>query len=340
MKIRGISQDFINDLKKNNGPLNWIYKKVTALNSKYSVGIRDHYINVYYNGGSLLKITEKGNHTYDFKFDEKYGKRNQGISKLDDGRVVKYVTQNGIEKVVQWSDFMAKHYDEVQKLDNITAKKYFDKLELEMDGWFKEHPNREKYYQHQISLSQNNDNVLDIEFAIGNSGMRLDMIMVDNKGDLYLIENKYGNDAIYSWISENTKKKKENPNASNPGLSKHYKDYIRLLNNEKYKENLTNSMRSILKNKQVLKMIPDSYTIADEPTFHIVFVLANLNFSSRKRRKAEDVINELDYEKDIIRENTTKEYIPYMLLTKDNEYRIKLDDATPLLDYDFKKVLL
>ena len=192
---------------------------------------------------------------------------------------------------------MYKHYNDIQNLNEQTAEEFFDSLVDMMDKWFTEHPKKEREYQHKLSLFHNNNNVLDIEYAIGNSGMRLDMILVDEKGDLYLIENKYGNDAIYSWMSDNTKKRKENPEAMNPGVAKHYKDFCKLLDNNKYKENVIQSMRCILKNKKDLGIIPREYNIAEKPEFSVVFVFANLKNSNRKKRKLKTVLSELDYEK-------------------------------------------
>ena len=77
---------------------------------------------------------------------------------------------------------MYKHYNDIQNLNEQTAEEFFDSLVDMMDKWFTEHPKKEREYQHKLSLFHNNNNVLDIEYAIGNSGMRLDMILVDEKG--------------------------------------------------------------------------------------------------------------------------------------------------------------
>lgn len=83
MRTRGISPEFINDLKDDKAPLNWIYKRVMSTNSVFSIEIRDEYINIYYRGGSLMKITENQPHNYTFKFDVKYGERKVGHERLD-----------------------------------------------------------------------------------------------------------------------------------------------------------------------------------------------------------------------------------------------------------------
>ncbi len=309
MKIRHISEDFIKDLKEKTGELNWIYRKVMDAGSPYSLEIRAGYINVYYRGGSLLKIAEKKtkkSRTYTFGFDSKYGKR-KGRDKDE----------------ICWCDFMIRHQDDMKSLTNEKAREYFDDFRSMMDGWFAEHPKLEREYQHYASLPRYNDNVLDIEYAIGESGMRLDMVMIDKKGELYLIENKFGNSAISSRTTTGKPK---------PGLSKHYGDFITIILNEDHWTNLTESMQHILDDKKALGMISPDYNLKHgkngKPVFHFLFVLADLKLPAKSMiiENEKTIINE-EYREFI------REYPPEVLCVDADQYSLKLDDAQKLMSF-------
>lgn len=309
MKTRQISDRFLNDLKDDKGELNWIYKKVKTPQSKFSLEIREGYINIYYRGGSLLKIQEKKKDSqfYSFKFDKKYGERKDKNS--DKNRC----------------EFMIQHQDEVKNLTNDKAKKYFDEFIKMMDGWFEAHHKKEREYQHYASLPYNNDNVIDIEYAIGESGMRmrLDMVMIDESGELYLIENKYGN---YALSSQTSKKKLKD------GLEKHYGDMIKAVTDIDHWSSIKESMESILKEKIDLGLIPSKYKIKldgnGKPIFHILFVLANLTLSNRSQI--------IVREQEIIRKKWGEyidNYPPKVLCVGKEEYKINLHNAENLLDF-------
>ena len=311
MKTRGISKEFIEDLKDYNGELNWVYEKVKASESEFSLEIRDGYINIYYRGGSILKIEEIDQRSYKFFFDTKYGKKKG---------------ENHAEPV--WCEFMDQHRDEVENLTNEKARKYFDKFKEMMDGWFDDHNKKEREYQHYASLRDNNDNVLDIEYAISGSRMRLDMVMINDDGELYLIENKYGNYALSSGSNQDNLKS---------GLAKHYGDMIKAVTNETYWENIKVSMKNILDAKIELGLIPSKYKnkikldATGKPVFHILFVLADLTLTSKSKI--------IENEKDNIREwygDYIDEYPPEVLTVGKNEYKITLKKSNILLDYSIK----
>jgi hypothetical protein len=64
-----ISPEFIDDLKT--GLLADVLKAVLEDNT-IDMEIRKNFINIYYRGGSLIKISEVGPNTYDLYFDSKY----------------------------------------------------------------------------------------------------------------------------------------------------------------------------------------------------------------------------------------------------------------------------
>ena len=160
--MRGISQQFVDDLKC--GTLSGFLKRMKT-DSSLSMQIRKDYINIYYRGGNLLKITQnKKLNTYTFQFDLKYclNKENQTL---------------------------------ISSLSNKSPQNYLDNLELmkkEMDNWFSIYPKTER--EHQQLLCENNNSVVDIEYQFKKS-MRLDMLMVEND-KLIIVENKYGYKAI------------------------------------------------------------------------------------------------------------------------------------------------
>ena len=307
MKTRGISTDFIRDLKI--GELNWVYEKVKAPESEFSLEIREGYINIYYRGGSILKIEEIDQRSYKFFFDTKYGKKKG---------------ENHAEPV--WCEFMDQHRDEVENLTNEKARKYFDKFKEMMDGWFDDHNKKEREYQHYASLRDNNDNVLDIEYAISGSRMRLDMVMINDDGELYLIENKYGNDTLSSASNQDNLR---------PGIAKHYGDMITAITD--HWRNIKESMENILDAKIELGLIPSKYKnkikldASGKPVFHILFVLADLTLSSKSTI--------IETEKRIIKERYGKQvgkYPPEVLTVGKNEYQITLKKSEKLLDYSIK----
>lgn len=72
MSARGLSQKFMDDLKLESGVLNPILQRVLE-DRTLDLEIRDNYINVYYRGGSLIKI-EKRNSDYLGEFNTEYMK--------------------------------------------------------------------------------------------------------------------------------------------------------------------------------------------------------------------------------------------------------------------------
>lgn len=67
--MRGINDTFINDLL--DGELYIFLEEVKAEYNKYSLEIRGDYINIYYRGSNIVRISRKNNR-YIFFFDLKY----------------------------------------------------------------------------------------------------------------------------------------------------------------------------------------------------------------------------------------------------------------------------
>lgn len=162
--MRGINEKFISDLKS--GELTYFFEQVKANTEGLCLAIRNNYINIYFRGGNLLKITQKRG-GYSFRFDAKYC-----LHKGDDS-----------------------NYDLLSSLSDTNMegyKKHFTLMMDEMESWLDKHPKPEREYQQKLIAF--NPSVVDIEYQIGRK-MRLDMLCVDN-GRLCIVENKYGEGTV------------------------------------------------------------------------------------------------------------------------------------------------
>lgn len=162
--MRAINSTFIDDLKT--GKLKFFLEQVQQNRDKLSLEIRNGYINIYYKGGNLLKITQKRN-GYSFHFDARYCLNKDDESNYE---LFKNLPADDTELYIR----------------------YFDIMKKEMDTWFEKHPKAERDFQHNLLI--NNPCIVDIEYQIARK-MRLDMLMFID-GKLFIVENKYGTGAI------------------------------------------------------------------------------------------------------------------------------------------------
>ena len=238
--MREINERFINDLK--GGCLSYFLNQVKEKNDKLCLAIRDGYINIYYMGGNLLRITQKQN-GYSFYFDAKYC-----LHKDDD-----------------------RNFALLNSLDCNSVQDYIDNFELmmsEMDSWLSAHPKKERVFQHELLV--NNKSVIDIEYATPKSkktglklNMRLDMLMVDND-KLIIVENKYGTGAV----------------TGSAGVSKHYEDICNLLNTEDLYDELIESVQKIAQAKYELGLSDNQVQKIDKSKTEILFLFADFNIKS------------------------------------------------------------
>lgn len=172
---------------------------------RYQIEVRQNYITVYYNGGKLSNFKKGRNGKYTTDFDLKYCD-NQGKESANREKILS-IGSNDIEGFIN-------------NLEIYTA---------EMDAWFLKHPKAERANQQVICRKFRTPNellwLLDIEFVIENS--RFDMLGVDNDGNIKLIELKVGNDALSSRPKSGSEKLES-------GLYKHYLDFVRVKQNEKW----------------------------------------------------------------------------------------------------------
>ena len=145
-------------------------------------------------------------------------------------------------------------------------------------------------------------------------------------------------------MSENSKAKKDDPDASKAGLSKHYKDFIKLVEDEESRKVLIDSANQILKNKRELGILNDiPQTVIQD--VRILFVLAHLAPSSMNAGKIKKVKAIIDEESMVIesdyknaKHRITDDCTPYLIIPRENEYVIDIRKAESLNKYDFDKV--
>lgn len=257
--MRGISEGFVQDLKF--GDLSFFLERVKEDREKFSLEIRDKNVNIYYCGGSILKIYEK-KYGYRFKFDANYC--------LNKGCDINF------EKLKNLSPCSVGSY-----IDN------FNLMKSEMDSWFEANPKKERKFQQKLLQDVS---IIDIEYQIhrkklkDGKGMRLDMIMVKD-GKLIIIENKYGQGAL----------------SGNAGIAQHYADINRLFSNETVFEEFLESMKNIINIKSVLGLLGNKsdYLLEQANYFsknntEVLFLLVNYNPKSSKLRNAINEIKELN----------------------------------------------
>lgn len=189
MAIRGLSTKFMQDLSNpSNGCLYPIFEKIRQ-DHTLMLAIRKNYVNIYYRGGNILKITER-NDRYQPFFQVKYDKHNKLKQPVSD-----------ILKPIQTR----------QEAGNLRER--LPILKEIMDHFFYEHKKPEREFQ-QLVARENNDSTIsneseyfisDIEFADSGLGARFDMLGIcwpasqrkdGNNCTPALIEMKYGDNAL------------------------------------------------------------------------------------------------------------------------------------------------
>lgn len=193
--------------------------------------IRDNYINIYFRGGNILKVTKKDT-VYEYFFDKEYFKRNKINSK---DKLFEVMNKN------LWND-------------------YFPEAKQVMNRFFGPTGNEEREYQ-QLVVRDNNISslangtdffIIDVEYTYPSVGT-LDLVAVEwlsegpkrrfpakYKPKLYIIEMKYGDKALIG----------------KSGLKSHQDQYHHLVSNESFLEQFKNEMIALFNQKRDLGLIP------------------------------------------------------------------------------------
>ncbi len=278
-KNRGLSEQFMGDLKE--GMLGPLLERV-HLDTTLDLQIRENYINIYYRGGSLLKVTasKTGIASYLFEFNQKYDK--SGNLVLPSSTVV------DCDSCKAWVG-------------------RFPEIKDTMDLWFGKHPKNERALQ-QTVVWENNDSpwaggtdyfILDIEYdsrkgrSEAGAGGRFDLIALRWESDgsarklkgrvrprLAVIEMKSGDGAL----------------KGKAGMLKHWKDF-QALSRPPNLENFQEEMLNVFQQKCDLKLIPSLLKnrhhnrIDDlDPAVEFIFLLAGHDPAKKHLKEALDYL--------------------------------------------------
>jgi hypothetical protein len=186
--MRELSKCFLDDLTAEDGLLRPILERVKR-DHTLMLAIRDGYINIYYRGGNLLKLTCNGMaHSYKASFDPEYDKSGQ-------------LLRSDLPEAITRAEHVRVWLDELPHLKQI------------MDFFFSDHNKSEREFQ-QLVVRENNYSrisneteyfITDIEFADSSIRARFDMLAIRwlaserkdrRKCRAALMEMKYGDQAL------------------------------------------------------------------------------------------------------------------------------------------------
>lgn len=274
--MRELSKDFLNNLKSAKGLLHPILERVKQ-DDTLMLAIRDNYINIYYRGGSLLKVKEQGKDSYQSSFDDQY---NKSEKKLPD-----------LPPTIKCQDDARTWVDKFPRLKEI------------MDMYFSEHNKPEREFQ-QLVARENNYSIIsnnseyfisDIEFADSDLNARFDMLAVrwlasqrknGNNCRVALIEMKYGDGAL----------------GGKAGLTKHLKDIDTLISDHNKYKSLIETIELQFNQLDELGLLNFNHSdngtkiklsFTDKP--EVIFILANHNPRSTKLKPILDNPEVVEY---------------------------------------------
>lgn len=226
---RLLSATFLTDLKS--GKLKEILDFIQH-DHTLDIEIRENYINIYYRGGNILKVIEKGKGRYDFNFDKKY---------LNISPHITSSILSGYKTSQDWYN-------------------YFPLMKQAMDFYFSKNKKEEREYQ-QLVVRENNYStlangtdyfIIDIEYD-NHEKARFDLIAVEwpSKGSdrklaknfkpkLVVIEMKYGDKAI----------------SGSAGMKKHWNDFVAFTSNTIKLSAFKTEMLELFRQKRELGLIP------------------------------------------------------------------------------------
>lgn len=264
--MRCVSEKFMESLK--NGNLQPVLERVRKDNT-LMLAIRQNYINIYYRGGNILKITEEAG-AYTCYFDSKYdlSEENEKYNSLM------------LPDKISTRDDTKKWVSGIPQLKEL------------MDFWLNKNPKNEREFQ-QVVVRENNNSgisneteyfITDIEIASSEISARFDMTAVkwpagsrksDDKCRPAFIEMKYGDSSLVGTA----------------GLLKHLQDITAYLSEKKKYESAVDMVVNQFEQLYDLSLIKFNYTdkvkkvglqldSSKKPEF--IFILANHNPRSNK----------------------------------------------------------
>ena len=270
---RGLAnQAFIQDLCQ--GMLSPLLERVKG-DTSLDLQIRQDYLNIYYRGGNLLRVSKaKKGVGYSAFFDAKYGPALQDL-----------LPSAGI-----LSEGDAKYW--------LT---HFPEMKNAMDLWFGKHRKAERASQQMVVYENNvapwaggNDYfIIDIEYD-NHIGARFDLVALrwDSKAAVRKLSNKF--QPSLAVIEMKTGDGALNGTA---GLLEHYEQWEKFFDKDRQVDAFKQEMLNVFKQKHKLGLVPAlaKNTNVDKiervaPAIEVIFLLANHDPASRKLKNAVDVI--------------------------------------------------
>lgn len=256
--------------------------------------LRDGYINIYYNGGNILRIEQRAKE--DFKpFLDKfyfYDDKETGVRvpKTYIEECLRETNPRPVEK--RKENYPSEDYanlinnqleqirdEKLKYLDDEDYTRFFREVKVTIGPWIENKGRTERKNQHYISCSNRaftNDNnlvVIDLEFAVSKlkpynkatntkgekKVPKIDIIAVNREGQIYCIELK----------DKNESDKEDSPQ----NIKAHKKDFDDSVGNPCKENDFTVEMSEVLKQKQDFGLLGDDIFINTSllPTFAIAF---------------------------------------------------------------------
>ena len=238
--------------------------------NELDVQIRDNYLNIYYQGGNLLRV-----HPRSLYFDEFYFHR--GVKDMRKTHLIDKCKKGDKACIARWEDYKNRRKEMLdilkEKRDMATYCKEMKRImkEWEADLHTIGISHDEKYAQQQISMNNRGATdytVVDLEYAVSTTSNfkyngdstkkvpRFDLIAVDKSGQLYVIELKTGLKAI----------------DGNSGIRAHMDCFKHSIGSDS-NNNFINEMDELLEQKQKLKLIEKDIRIdsTKKPQFIFAF---------------------------------------------------------------------
>ena len=271
------------------------WKDIIEYASKVEIGLdvqlRGGYINIYYNGGNILRIHPQTKFFDEFYFYDKCKKNDRNTRKT----IILEEVKKGNKEAKNIVDYLIEQKENLLKNIPDDYEKYFDEAKKVIDNWLKIQNDElgithyEKKTQQAISLhnkefSGDNDLVVvDVEFAISQKSKyskeeqnpRPDIIAIDKKGQIHVMELKYGLKAT----------------EGKAGIENHLQDFECTLKGSK---DFLEDMSLLIESKKKLKLIDSNCKVdknLESPVFDLIIKGSEKDYTTIKNEYKTKIAN-------------------------------------------------
>ena len=234
--------------------------EVISKDSELDIQVRKDYLNIYYKGGNIARVKSENS----IEFDKFY-------FYLDMETTPKKEVEKNIEKV---KELKIKRDNLVRKFKKGDYRDYFAEAKDAIDKWLSKNSKPERMQQHNLSThnhyNQSDYTIIDLEYQVSTKSdfacthrpqgkdkpknPRFDIIAINKKGKLCVIEFKVGTGAL-----KNTS-----------GLKEHWDCYSHSIGSKP--KPFMHEMKVLLEQKQTLNLIEKQVKIkCEEPEFMFAF---------------------------------------------------------------------